>query len=151
MGEGADPARRHRPFPLLEPLGRSRRARRLAWLDTTDVAQEVVKHVCRIGGSFDGVEGVSKAGHAEVLSDLAEIDTQVVADQIERCLADVEDLSEVEGDVRRHLEPKRYARWRPSWSNNQRSSRVSSPSSAAAGNGWRTPSGWLSPAMPTRR
>ena len=78
-------------------------ARQLAWLDTTDVAQEVVKHVCRFGGPFDGFEGISRTGHAEVLSALAEIDTQVVADQIERCLADAEDLSEVEGDVRRHL------------------------------------------------
>ena len=78
-------------------------ARQLAWLNTTDVAQEVVRHVCRSGGPFDGFEGVSRTGHAEALSALAEIDTEVVADQIERCLGDIEDLSEVEGDVRRNL------------------------------------------------
>ena len=78
-------------------------ARQLAWLNTTDVAQEVVRHVCRFGGPFDGFEGVSRIGYAEVLSVLAEIDTEVVADQIERCLDDVEDISKVEGDPRRHL------------------------------------------------
>ena len=79
-------------------------ARQLAWLDTTDVAQEVVKHVCRFGGPFDGFEGISRTGHAEVLSALAEIDPEAVAGQIERSLDDVEDLSEVEGDVRQHLD-----------------------------------------------
>ena len=78
-------------------------ARQLAWLNTTDVAQEVVSHVCRIGGPFDGVEGISKAGHAEVLSDLAEISSGVVVRQIERCLDDAEDLSLVDGDARRHV------------------------------------------------
>ena len=78
-------------------------ARQLARLNTTDVAQEVVKHVCRIGGPFDGAEGISKAGHAEVLSALAEVDPEAVAGQIERCLDDVEDLSKVEGDARSHL------------------------------------------------
>ena len=79
-------------------------ARQLAWLDTTDVAQEVVKHVCRFGGPFDGFEGISRTGHAEVLSALAEIDPEAVAGQIERSLDDVEDLSEMEGDVRQHLD-----------------------------------------------
>ena len=78
-------------------------ARQLTWLNTTDVAQEVVKHVCRFGGSFDGFEGISRPGHGEVLSALAEIDSGHVANQIERSLNDVEDLSEVEGELRRHL------------------------------------------------
>ena len=78
-------------------------ARQLAWINTTEVAPKVVQHVCRFGGPFNGFEGISRTRHAEVLSALAEIDPEVVAVQIERCLDDVEDLSAVEGDVRRHL------------------------------------------------
>ena len=82
-------------------------ARQLAWINTTEAAPKVVRHVCRSGGPFDGVEGVSRTGHAEVLSALAEVDPEAVAGQIERCLGDVEgdveDLSKVEGDTRRHL------------------------------------------------
>ena len=78
-------------------------ALQLALLNTTDVARHVVQHVCRIGGPFDGIEGLSTTRHAEVLSALAEVDPEVVADQIERSLSDVDDLSVVTGDVRRHL------------------------------------------------
>ena len=78
-------------------------AQQLARLDTTEVESEVVKHVCRIGGPFDGFEGISRTGHAEVLSALAEVDSEAVAGQSERCLDDVEDLSKVEGDARQHL------------------------------------------------
>ena len=78
-------------------------ARQLAWINTTEVAPKVVQHVCRIGGPFDGFEGISKTGHAEVLSALAQVDPEAVAGQIGRCLDDVEDLSEMEGDIRCHL------------------------------------------------
>lgn len=78
-------------------------ARQLRWLDTTEVAPKVVRHVCRIGGPFDGFEGISRTGHAEILSALAEVNPEAVAGQIERCLDDVEDLSKVEGDAREHL------------------------------------------------
>ena len=78
-------------------------ARQLAWVNTTDIAQQIVRHVCRPGGPFDGSRGISRAGNAEVLSTLAEINTEVVADQIERSLVNVEDLSEIEGEVCRHL------------------------------------------------
>ena len=78
-------------------------ARQLALLNTTAVSQKVVVHVCRPGGPFEGFEGLSKTGHAEVLSALAEIKPEVVAKQIERSLEDTLDLSRVAGDVRRHL------------------------------------------------
>ena len=78
-------------------------ARQLAWINTTEAAPKVVQHVCRFGGPFDGVGGISRTGHAEVLSALAEVDPEAVAGQIERCLDDVDDLSEVEGDTRRHM------------------------------------------------
>ena len=78
-------------------------ARQLAWINTTDVTPKVVQHVCRIGGPFDGFEGISRTGHAEVLSALAGVDPEAVAEQIERCLDDIEDFSKIEGDTRRHL------------------------------------------------
>ena len=78
-------------------------ARQLALLNTTEVAQKIVARVCRFGGLFEGFEGITRAGHAEVLSALAEIDSRVVAYQIERSLSAVADLSKVEGDVRRYL------------------------------------------------
>ena len=78
-------------------------ARQLAVLNTTSISEEVLAHVCRPGGPFDGFEGIAGTAHAEVLSALAEIDSRIVVDQIGRSLADVEDLSEVSGDMRRHL------------------------------------------------
>lgn len=78
-------------------------ARQLALLNTTDISKKVVDHVCRRGGPFDGSEGVSKAGHAEVLSFFAEINSRVVADQIDRSLAEIGNLSEVKGNVLGHL------------------------------------------------
>ncbi|MCY4488953.1 MAG: type II toxin-antitoxin system MqsA family antitoxin [Deltaproteobacteria bacterium] len=78
-------------------------ARQLALLNTTDVARDVVRHVCRIGGPFDGAGGLSVTSHAEVLSALAEVDTEVVADQMGRSLSDVKDLADVGDETRRHL------------------------------------------------
>ena len=78
-------------------------ARQLALLNTTAISQDVVRHVCRIDGPFDGFVGLSQPRHADVLSALAEIEPQVVVDQIERSLDDVKDLFEISGDARRHL------------------------------------------------
>ena len=78
-------------------------ARRLSLLNTTEIAREVVAHVCRYGGPFDGFEGISRTGHAEVLSALAEIDSEVVVRQIERSLGTVRNLKKIAGDVRRQI------------------------------------------------
>lgn len=78
-------------------------AQQLALLNTTDVARQVVAHVCRDGGPFDGVEGLVGSHHTEVLSALAEIDASLVAERIGCSLRQFRDLAEVRGDVRRHL------------------------------------------------
>ena len=78
-------------------------AKQLALLNTTDVAQQVVEHVCRDGGPFDGIEGIVQPCHAEVLSALAEIDTSLAAQRIGQSLRHIPDLHAVRGDVRRHL------------------------------------------------
>lgn len=59
-------------------------AQQLALLNTTDIAEKITKHACRVNGPFDSLEGVCKAGHAEVLSSLAEIDPKSVLDLIGR-------------------------------------------------------------------
>ena len=78
-------------------------AKQLALLNTTEVAQPVVQHVCRDGGPFDGIEGIVQPGHMEVLSALAEIDTSLVAERIGRSLRRFPDLAMIRDDVRRHL------------------------------------------------
>ena len=78
-------------------------ARQLTLLNTTEISQAVVGYVCRVGGPFDGLAEVLRAEHAEVLSSLAEINPEIVVDQIERLLNKLSNLLEVGGDVRRHL------------------------------------------------
>ncbi len=78
-------------------------AKQLALLNTTATSGEVVAHVCRPGGPFDGLEGIVAPGHAEVMSFLAEIDAKVAVDQIERCLDGAGDLSIIKNRARRHL------------------------------------------------
>ena len=68
-----------------------------------EIAQDVVKYVCRYGGPLDNLQGNLTAGHAEVLSYLAEIDSSAVAEQIRRLLNDIEDLSIIAGNSRSHL------------------------------------------------
>ena len=74
-------------------------AKQLAWLNTTDFSRGVVREVCRPRGPFDGFEGLSRPDHTRVLSSLAEIDSEVVAEQIERSLDAVDDLRTIEGDA----------------------------------------------------
>ena len=80
-----------------------RAARQLAFLNTSGVSAEVLDHVRRFGGPFEGLTGILNTGHAEVLSSLAEVDPEVVGRQIEYSLGDVENLGQIRGDSRRHL------------------------------------------------
>ena len=78
-------------------------AKQLAVLNTTEVSRKVVSHVCRHGGLFDGLVWTTQSACAEVWSALAEVDPEAVADQIERSLGNIEDLSEVSCDARRTI------------------------------------------------
>ena len=78
-------------------------ARQLAQLNNTDIAKKVVAHVCRFGGPFNDFEDSSWQAHAAVLSALAEIGPDIVVQQIERSLEQIDDLSRIGGDARRHL------------------------------------------------
>ena len=85
------------------PAVKVRAARQLALLNTTDLASDIVKWVCRVSGPFNGIVGISKAGHAGVMSALAEVDATEVAELLERLMDQVGDLREIRDDLRRHL------------------------------------------------
>ena len=74
-------------------------ARRLSWLNTTPLAREVAIHVCGPDGPFAGRKGLCAPGNASVLSFLAEIDHEVVAERIEHSLDDFDDHSTIRGEV----------------------------------------------------
>ena len=74
-------------------------AERLAHLNGTEIATNVVKHVCREGGPLDN--GTVDNDRAEVLACLAEVDAEVVAEYIERLLDGHSDPSRL-GDTVRH-------------------------------------------------
>ena len=78
-------------------------SKKLKLLNTVDVSQKVVEHVCRYGGPFDGMDGILVPGHAEVLSQLAEIDTGAIAGLLEHLLANVNDLAGIIGETWNHL------------------------------------------------
>jgi len=84
---------------------RKRAAGQLALLNTTPTATDVVRHVCRFNGPLGSFEGLAKSGNSEVLSSLAEIDTEIVMNLVERVLEPLsgDDLKAVSGDLRRHL------------------------------------------------
>jgi hypothetical protein len=84
---------------------RKHAAQQLSMLNKLPISLEVVRHVCRTGGPIDTIEALSGEGNTEVLSSLAEIDTETVIDLLERLLrgASGGELKGIEGDARRHL------------------------------------------------
>ena len=78
-------------------------ARCLAQLNATEIANNVVVHVCREGGHFDRVDGIVLSSRAEVLSALAQINADAVAEHIGRSLDRMGDLRQLGDDVRRPL------------------------------------------------
>ena len=76
-------------------------AERLAHLNGTAIATDVVKHVCREDGPFD--TGTVDNNRAEVLARLAEVDAEVVAECIGRLLDSHPDPSRLGDNVRHSL------------------------------------------------
>lgn len=70
-------------------------ARRLAELNATEIAKRVIDHVCRKNGPFDAINGIEAPGRAEILSALAEINPEAVADYIDRCLHHLDALPKI--------------------------------------------------------
>ena len=82
-----------------------RAAKRLALLNDTDIAKEVVAHACRTNGPLDGILEGSSSGRTALLAPLAEIDAGIVAELLERSLDQLGDRSESRGswDITRAL------------------------------------------------
>ena len=78
-------------------------ARQLALLNTTDVSQKVVNHVCRLGGPFEGSRVMLGFQDARVLCSLVEVNPEVVVHLLERCFDQVNDLAVIVGETRREL------------------------------------------------
>lgn len=78
-------------------------ARQLAWLNTTDVAADVVQYVCRPGGPFAGFVGLARQGAAQVIYHLAAVNPRLCAELIRYAFEDIPDLGQVGGDLRRNL------------------------------------------------
>ena len=77
-------------------------ARVLARLNTTSIAEEVVRHVCCRKGPFD-MEELYCPGRAEVLAGLAAVAPAVVLGVLERALNELGDLPQVPSSVRPHI------------------------------------------------
>lgn len=86
----------------LSPHLKIQAARQLALLNTTSTAEEITRYVCRLDGPFAGFENLLTDRHMEVLSELAEVDAEIVLRLIEDSLENT-NLKVVAGDVRRHL------------------------------------------------
>ena len=74
-----------------------RAAKRLALLNDTDTAKEVVAHACRTNGPLDGILEGSSSGRTALLAPLAEIDAGIVAELLERSLDHLGDGPESRG------------------------------------------------------
>ena len=85
------------------PALRRTAARVLAQLNTTSIAEEVVRHVCRPNGPLAGYKALARSGQAKVLPTLAEVAPVVVLETMERALDDVADLSKIVGNMRRNI------------------------------------------------
>ena len=78
-------------------------AEQLALINTTQIAHEITRHVCRVRGPLDGFTRLSVTSHANILSSLAGVDPAIVAELIERLLDDVPNPKAIVGELRRHL------------------------------------------------
>lgn len=77
-------------------------ARVLAHLNTTPVAEQVVRHVCRRGGPFDGMKELRGPSRPDVLGTLAAVAPAVVLEVMERALNKESDLCRIDS-VRGHI------------------------------------------------
>lgn len=78
-------------------------AQQLALLNTTAISRQVLNDVFRSDGPLHGWTSISNPAHARIISALAEIDPEIVVETIDNALAEVHDLTAVQGEVRRQL------------------------------------------------
>ena len=74
-----------------------RAAKRLALLNDTDIAKEVIDRVCRVDGPLDNILTSSASGRTAMLVPLAEVDAGIVVKLLDRSLDQIEDESKIRG------------------------------------------------------
>lgn len=87
----------------MDPISRVKAARQLRFLNRTEIAQRVVKHVCRPNGPLGSPERLLDPAHTQTLEALVEVYPRWVVDLLACLLNGFEDLSGIEGDARRNL------------------------------------------------
>lgn len=78
-------------------------ARQLRLLNRTEIAQTVVKHVCRPDGPLAESDRLLDPVHTRVLAALVEVNPQCVVDLLDHSLGLIDDLSRVRDHARRSL------------------------------------------------
>lgn len=82
---------------------RIKAARQLRFLNRTEIAQRVVKHVCRPDGPLGAPEQILNPAHTQTLAALVEVSPRRVGDLLAFLLSGFDDLSGIHGDARRNL------------------------------------------------
>lgn len=82
---------------------RIRAANQLALLNTTSIALEVTKSLCRVSGPLDSIEKIHRNGHSKVLPILAEIDAEATLLLLEHLISELseDELNDIAIDCRR--------------------------------------------------
>jgi hypothetical protein len=84
----------------------SRAVRQLAQLNTKSIGTDVARHLCRLNGPLASLDALLRNGNGEVLSSLAEVDSEAVVTLLENILEPltVDQLRySVTRDARRHI------------------------------------------------
>ncbi len=81
---------------------RTRAAKQLALLNRTEIALEVTRHLCRIGGPYDTYEAIQDEGNAGVIESLSQVDAIATGELLTRVLAPLssDDLKMFDGRAR---------------------------------------------------
>lgn len=89
----------------LSTVLRNRALTQLALLNTTSIALDVTRHLCRYDGPLDTIEKICKNGCSITLPSLAEIDAETTLSLIERLIHDLSEneLRTIVGEDRRNF------------------------------------------------
>lgn len=87
----------------MDPERRASAARQLRLLNRTEIARQVVKHVCRPDGPLGSPERLLDSARTQVLAALVEVNPRYVVDLLDHSLGLIDDLSRVRDHARRDL------------------------------------------------
>lgn len=90
-------------FKLNSQELRTNAARQLAWLNTTEIAERIVKHVCGPQGPLVDPTVLCDPVHMQVMSRLVEVDAMAGVGRLRQMCDEVGDLGKLERQTRRPL------------------------------------------------